>query len=192
MTSKLLRIPCLCRLQWRHNQDVTGQVLTGLLWEKQYLVRSTSTSRWHFLATDISPSSVIRLHPLRLRCVSCVQREATLYRGVSVMCTFQYSDSCCKFGLWATSIMTPASVILHMNSVSNAAGSDLHVSSFWPFAVKTLALVLCHRQQSWVHGCLQLQQRWPCVPLAGIEIEDLKVVAVKFSQILVRDICCKL
>jgi len=56
---------------------------------------------------------VTRLHPLRLRCVSCAHMEASLYRGVSVTCTFQYKDSLCRLGLCETSPMMPASVTLH-------------------------------------------------------------------------------
>jgi len=64
-----------------------------------YLVRSTSTNWWQFLATAWRPLSVTRLHPLRLRCVSCAHIEASLYSGVSVTCTFQYRDSLCRLGL---------------------------------------------------------------------------------------------
>ncbi len=78
-----------------------------------YLVRSISTNWWQFLATAWRPLSVTRLHPLRLRCVSCAHIEASLYSGVSVTCTFQYRDSLCRLGLCEINPMMPASVTLH-------------------------------------------------------------------------------
>ena len=95
----------------------------------------------------------------------------------------------------------PASVILHSGSVSYASIAGLQINAVGFEAVGMIHANLrwlCYLQAKLDHlkggginafaaHCLD----GTYVPLASIEVQDLKTVAMQLSQVLVCDICCK-